>query len=346
MDAPSTPASCTAVYVSNADSGIISVLRLDPRTGALTPVQQVPVSGVVMPLALSPDRRFLYAARRSAPFAALSFVVEPAHGTLAPRGEAPLPQSMAYIATDRSGRFLLSASYGGDQIAVSPIAADGRVEAAQQVLATPPHAHAIQADASNRFAFATSLGGGTVLQFHFAARTGRLKPNAPPSLAPHLGASPRHFVFSPDARFVYVLGELDAAIDVLAIDGGSGTLRTLQTVSAVPPDFVGAPWAADLHLTPDGRLLYSSERRSSTLAVFGVDVASGALVPLGHAATEAQPRSFGITPDGCFLIAAGQVTGRVSVYRIDRRSGALDKCGDCAVGRNPSWIECVTLREA
>ncbi len=333
----------TAVYVSNADSGEISVLHLDARRGALAPVQRVEVSGIVMPLAASPDRRFLYAARRSEPWAALSFAIDPADGTLAPIGEVPLPQSMAYLATDRSGRFLFSASYGGHQIAVSPIDADGRVQPAQQVLPTGPNAHAIQADPSNRFAFATSLGGGVVTQWHFDAATGRLTPNAVPAVSPHAGASPRHFVFGRDARFVYLIGELDAAIDVLAFDAASGTLRTVQTVSSLPPGFTGAPWAADLHLTPDGRFLYSSERRSSTLAAFSVDAATGLLEPLGHTATEAQPRGFSITPDGGFLIAAGQLSHRLSVYRIDPRSGALEPCSGCAVGRNPNWIESLSL---
>ena len=333
----------TAVYVSNADSGEISVLHLAAGSGALTPVQRVEVAGIVMPLALSPDRRFLYAARRSEPWAALSFAIDPADGTLAPLGEAPLPHSMAYLATDRSGRFLFSASYGGHQIAVSPIAADGRVQPAQQALPTGPNAHAIQADPSNRFVFSTSLGGGVVTQWRFDAATGRLTPNDVAALAPHAGASPRHFVFSRDARFVYLIGELDAAIDVLAFDAVSGCLRTVQTVSSLPPGFVGTPWAADLHLTPDGRFLYSSERRSSTFAAFSVDATTGTLAPLGHTATEAQPRGFNITPDGGFLIAAGQLSNRVSVYRIDPANGALDKCSDCAVGRNPNWIESLSL---
>jgi 6-phosphogluconolactonase len=333
----------SAVYVSNADSGEISVLHLAARSGALAPAQRVAVSGIVMPLALSSDRRFLYAARRSEPWAALSFAIDPADGTLTPIGEAPLPHSMAYLAADRSGHFLFSASYGGHQIAVSRIGADGRVQPAQQVLPTGPHAHAIQADPSNRFVFATSLGGGIVMQWHFDAATGRLTPNAVPAVASHAGASPRHFVFGRDARFVYLIGELDAAIDVLAFDAASGRLRTVQTVSSLPPAFAGTPWAADLHLTPDGRFLYSSERRSSTLAAFRIDAASGLLTPLVHTATEAQPRAFNITPDGGFLIAAGQLSHRVSVYRIAPADGTLDKCSECAVGRNPNWIESLLL---
>jgi 6-phosphogluconolactonase len=333
----------TAVYVSNADSGDVWVYHLDPQRAELSPVQRVMVGGQVMPLALDPSKRFLYAARRSDPLEVLSFSIDPLNGELGAIGAAPLPHSMANIATDRSGRWLLGASYGGDQIAVSPIGADGAVRAAQQVLATPPHAHAIHADPSNCFVFATSLGGGAMLQFRFDETTGQLTPNAPAALVPHEGASPRHFVFGRDGRFVYLLNELDAKIDVLAFDRSAGTLRALQTIASLPPGFEGEPWAADLHLTPDGRFLYSSERRSSTLAAFRVDAASGELAPIGRTPTEAQPRGFAITPDGRHLIAAGQRSHHLSVYAIDAASGALLKRTECTTGQNPNWIEVVEM---
>jgi 6-phosphogluconolactonase len=331
------------VYVSNAESGDITVLHLDPARRTLTQVQTVPVGGEVMPLALGPDRRRLYAARRSEPREALSFAIDPKSGELDPAGAAALPHSMAYIATDRAGRFLLSASYGGNQIAVNPIGADGAVQAVQQVLATGPNAHAIQADPSNRFVFASTLGAGVVTQWRFDAATGHLTPNDPPTLEPHAKASPRHFVFSPDARFVYLLNELDGAIDVLAFDAATGTLKTLQTISSLPPGFGGAPWASDLHLTPDGRFLYSSERRSDTLAAFRVDAANGALTLVGHTPTEAQPRGFNITPDGHFLIAAGQRSHRLRLYEIEARTGALQALADCGAGRGPNWVESIAL---
>ena len=334
----------TAVYVANADSGDIWVYHFDAERGELMPVQRMMIGGNVMPLALSPDRLFLYAARRSDPLEVLSFGIDPAAGQLAALGEAPLPHSMANIATDRSGRWLFSASYGGDQIAVGAIGADGVALAAHQVITTAPHAHAIHADPSNRFVFATSLGGGVVLQFCFDETTGQLTPNAPATLAPHEGASARHFVFGRDARYVYLLNELDAKIDVLALDPAAGTLRTVQTLQSLPPGFVGEPWAADLHLTPDGRFLYASERRSNTLGAFRVDAVSGELALIGHTPTEAQPRGFAITPDGGFLIAAGQTSHRLSVYAIDALTGALDKRSECGAGQNPNWVEVVELK--
>lgn len=336
-----------AVYVSNAESGDISVLHLDSANGALTSVQLVPVGGKVMPLALSPDRRRLYAARRSDPLEVLSYAIDAASGELTPLGSASLPHSMAYIATDPRGRFMFSASYGGDQIAVSAIDSEGVVQAAaRQVLPTGRHAHAIQADPSGRHVFATSLGGGVVMQFLYDAETGHLTANTPPLLSPHEGASPRHFVFSRDARFVYLINELDAVIDVLAFDERTGTLQSLQKIDSLPSGFTGEAWASDLHLTPDGQFLYSSERRSNTLAGFRVDPASGLLSLIAHSPTEAQPRGFNITPDGRFLIAAGELSHRVSLYRIDPHSGAIEPVGTCAVGHGPNWIESIVLAPA
>ncbi len=117
-----------------------------------------------------------------------------------------------------------------------------------------------------------------------------------------------------------------------------------QVVSALPPGFAGgAPWAADLHLTPDGRFLYASERRSSTLAAFAVDAGTGALVPLGSTPTETEPRGFAIAPDGRSLIAVGQASHRLTRHAIDPDTGALSTRAEQAVGRNPNWVEIVKL---
>ncbi|SEB26640.1 lactonase family protein [Variovorax sp. YR216] len=331
------------VYVSNAESGDISVLHLDPHQRTLVPVQTVPVGGEVMPLALSPDRRRLYAARRSEPREALSFAIDPKSGRLAPLGAAALPHSMAYIATDRAGRYLFSASYGGNLIAVNSIDANGAVQSTLQVMPTGPNAHAIQSDPSNRFVFASTLGAGVVVQLRFDSASGQVTPNTPPTLQPHASASPRHFVFSADARFVYLLNELDGAIDVLAFDSTTGTLQPMQTISSLPPGFSGDPWASDLHLTPDGRFLYSSERRSDTIAAFRVDSANGTLTLVGHVPTETQPRGFNITPDGRFLIAAGQRSHRLRLYEIDGATGSLQTLGECPAGQGPNWVESIML---
>jgi 6-phosphogluconolactonase len=254
----------------------------------------------------------------------------------------PLADSMAYLATDRTGRFLLGASYPGHKVTVNPIDAPGRVGPVQQVLPDHPNAHAIQIDAANRHVLVPTLGNDRVNVFAFDAATGRLTPATPPAVEVQAKAGPRHFAFHPRGARVYVLGELDGGVYVFDYDARAGRLTARQRVSALPDGFEGKPSAADLHLTPDGRFLYASVRASSTLAAFAVDT-GGTLTPLGSVATETQPRGFSIDPSGRWLLAAGQQSHRVSVHAIDRASGKLGTRREYPMGRNPNWIEILDL---
>ncbi|XXY04816.1 beta-propeller fold lactonase family protein [Sorangium sp. So ce185] len=333
----------TYVYVSNAESREISVLRLDTADGSLAPVQTVGVDGQAGPLAISPDRRFLYVALRSEPYAVQSFALDAASGHLRPLSAAPLPDSMAHIVTDRSGRTLFGASYHGHKITVSPLGGDGSVRAPAAVLPAGRHAHATLVDPSNRYVFVSALGSDAVLQWRFDAATGQLTPNDPEALPVHPQAGPRHLVFSPDGRFVYLLNELDATVELLAFDAERGTLSAVQRLSTLPEGFSGKPWAADLHLTPDGRFLYTSERTSSTLAGFSVDAQTGRLTLVSHAPTERQPRAFQVDPSGRWLVAAGQLSHAVRVHAIDPASGRLTASTSFPVGRNPLWVEILSF---
>lgn len=324
------------VYVSCAERGEIHVLGLDADRGVLAPLQVVEAGGIVMPMAVSPDRRFLYAARRSEPFAALAYTIA-GDGRLAPIGGAPLPASMAYVATDASGRWLLAASYPSARVSVSPIGADGLPRPATLVLPTGPNAHAIRASADNRFVYATVLGADRVMVWRFDAESGALSPAA--EVEVRAGVGPRHFVFDARGSMLFLLNELDASIDAFSVDAASGALAHRQTVSALPPGFAGAPWAAELRLTPDGRFLYASERRSSVIAGFAVDAARGRLAPVGHWPTQAQPRGMAVDPSGRWLIVAGQLSHRVGLHRIDAATGALVARGEVGVGPNPTWVE-------
>lgn len=338
----------TFVYVGCAESNEIHVLRLERDAGALGPVERVPIPGVATPgpstpMAVSPDRRFLYVGTRGEPRLAVGFAVDPASGRLAYAGSGPLAESMAYIVTDRTGRFLLGASYPGHQVTVSPIGPPGTVGPAQQVLPDHPNAHAIRVDAANRHVLVPTLGNDRVNIFTFDAASGRLAPATPPAVQVRAKAGPRHFDFHPGGRHVYVLGELDAAVYVFDYDAGTGQLTETQRVSAVPPDFAAKPSAADLHVTPDGRFLYVSVRASSTLASFRIDPANGTLAPIERVPTEQQPRGFNIDSTGRFLLAVGQLSHGLSAYAIDSAAGTLTRLGQYPMGKNPNWVEIVDL---
>jgi 6-phosphogluconolactonase len=336
----------TYVYVGNADSSDVSVLRLDRDTAVLDAVHTVSIPGVdkpgtSTPMAVSPDRRFLYVGTRGTPMIVAGFAIDPASGRLAHVASGPLGESMACIATDRTGRFLLAASYPGNKVTVSPIGPPGTVGPAQQALLDLPKAHSIQVDASNRHALVPTLGNDRVNRFAFDAATGRLTPTGPVDVG--AGAGPRHFAFHPGGRLVYVLGELDAAVYVFDWDAASGALSLKQRISALATEVHGSAAAADVHVTPDGRFLYASVRATSTLAGFRIDPATGVLAPIASVPTEAKPRGFNVDPSGRWLLAAGQLSHRVSRYAIDPATGALTGRETYAVGRNPNWIEIVDL---
>jgi 6-phosphogluconolactonase len=185
-----------------------------------------------------------------------------------------------------------------------------------------------------------------VYQEKFDAKTGKLTPNDPPSVSIKAKAGARHLVFSPSGTFVYLVDELDASIYVFPWDAKTGTLKKeVQVATSLPKGFEGKPWAADIHLTPDGKFLYASERTTSTLAVFSVDRKTGLLTPIETTPTEKQPRSFNIDPAGHYLLAVGQLSNSMTSYAIDKTTGKLTKLREHPVGKNPNWVEIVDLSQ-
>jgi 6-phosphogluconolactonase len=336
------------VYVGSSDSQDVTILELKPN-GDLAPVATAAVPGPTkpggsLPMAVSPDKKRLYVGLRNEPYSVVTFAIDRNTGKLTLVGPGPLADSMAYVSTDRSGKFLLSASYGGNKVAVNPIGPNGLVEQAAQIIATEPNAHCIVTDPTNRYVLHTSLGGDLVYQDKFDAKTGKLTPNDPASVSVKAKAGPRHLVFSPNKKFVYLVDELDASIYVFPWDAKTGTLKKeIQVTTALPNGFSGKPWAADIHLTPDGKYLYASERTTSTLAAFSVDAKTGALTSIDSYPTEKQPRAFNIDPSGHYLLAVGQLSNSLTTYSIDKATGKLTKLKEYPMGKNPNWVEIISF---
>ena len=342
----------TFAYVGNADSNDISVFKMT-ESGEMIAVQTAAFKGVdkpgsSTPLAITPDRRVLIAGVRSQPYQAVSFAIDPKTGQLSPAGNGPLPDSMANIAVDHSGKFLFSASYGGNKVALNPLNANGVAGEPKQVIPTGLNAHAFLPSPDNRFAFATNLGSDQVLAFAFDATTGTLTPSDPPAHKVPEKSGPRHFVFHPNGKFVYLLHELNGDVAAFTYEAKSGAWDEIQRTTALPEGFNGKasdkkPWAADIHITPDGRFLYASERTTSTLTAYKVDGASGKLTTIGSVPTEKQPRGFHVDPSGRYLAAVGELSDSMTVYAIDQGSGALAKLKSYPTGKKPNWVEFLTL---
>src|SRR4051794_17024452 len=156
----------TVVYISNAGSKDVYVMAMNRATGALDLIEKAPVPGTEkpspasLPMAMSPDKRFLYAQLRSEPYPVSTFAVDKATGRLKHLAATPLVDQMAYINTDRSGKYLLGASYVGAKLAIYPINGQGIVEAkATQILDTKPKAHCVVIDSSGKHVYVPVLGG-------------------------------------------------------------------------------------------------------------------------------------------------------------------------------------------
>jgi 6-phosphogluconolactonase len=354
----------TYVYVTNADDGDIGVYTLQ-GDGKLQPGARVPAAKVVMPMAVSPDRRHLYAAARSKPYAAHAFTIDASTGSLKPVATGALAESFPYISTDRTGRWLFGASYGAHVVSVNPISADGRVGEPVQTIPIGRHAHSVRVDNTNRYVFVPTLGTDQIFQFVFDASSGRLSANTPPVVQLKPGMGPRHLVFSDDNRFVYVLNELTGMVTTLALDAKTGLLTEQDSVAILPADSklvpgmprgaVGTPganqaprntdndiWASDVHLTPDGRFMYAAERTSGTLSTLRVDPSSGKLTWVASTPTEKQPRGFAIDPSGKYLVASGEKSETISVYAIDASTGALRLIDKYPTGKGSNWVEIVS----
>jgi len=343
-------AAAIIVYVSCAESKEIRSFRLNADSGALDPLEVVEVPGSDepspsnMPLAFASGGTMLYAALRSGSFPVTAFAVDPASGRLSCRGTAPLPAPMAYISVAGSGRLLMGASYKEGILSVSRIDSDGRVQAPpSQVVTTPPKAHCILPGRSGDVVYATTIDGNAILIFRLDAENGKLVPAPMPSMQCRPGAGPRHLALHPTLGVLYCVTEQSGALAAFAIEPDTGALRELQYETLMPRGCEGNARAADVHATADGHFVYASVRSTDVIAGFRIDPRSGTLSPIGFVAAEGSPRGFAVDPLGRFLICAGQSENTVGVFAIDPDSGVLAQRHRISVGKNPNWVETLSL---
>jgi 6-phosphogluconolactonase len=327
------------MYLALAGENKIAIYTMDPDSGQLRFNRDVPLDGAVGPLAVDPDRQYLYAGIRST-CEMTSLRIAPDTGSLTLIGRVRLEADPCFIATDRQGRFLLSAYYGAGAVAVHRILPNGALDDTPvRWLATAPNAHAIQTDASNRFAFVPHIAGpNVILQFEFDEQDGTLTPNETPSVIPEERVGPRHFVFHPHLPVVYFVNEQGSSVTAYQFDRSAGTLRAFQTISTLPAGFAGENTCAQIHIAPSGDFLYASNRGHDSIACFAVDAATGGLNTIGQQPTEQMPRAFNLDPEGRFLFAAGLVSGKLASYRIDDQTGALEPIQTYLVGERPMWV--------
>jgi 6-phosphogluconolactonase len=335
----------TFIYVSMAPEEKIQIYRLDPGEGKLTAVDAVAVEGGPGALAVDPGKKFLFASLRSTSTLA-SFRINPATGKLKLLGTAPLPkgENAAFVGTDRTGRWLLSASYGAGKVVVHRLADDGTIQTpAVQTVATAMTAHSVATDRENRFVFVPHVAPNAVYQFRFDAAAGKLTAagKAPGGTEK---AGPRHLAFHPTQDLAFTSDEQGSSITAYRFDPSTG-LKPVRTLSTLPKDFDGQNSTAEVKVHPNGKFVWVSNRGHDSLAGFAIDSGTGKLSALGQTPTEKTPRSFDIEPDGRFVLGAGEGSGKLAVFRVDLDSGKLTRVHTYDVGKSLAWVLAVKFKE-
>ena len=334
-------------YTRTTSDGIY-VCEFDGETGELDPVSSI--AGAENPsfLALHPNGRTLYATSEIEDFegerqgALYAYDVDSDAGRLSlinvvgSGGAGP-----CHVSVDATGRYLLAANYHGGSVCVAPINDDGSLEplscfiqhegsSVNPARQEQAHAHSINLDAQNRFAYVPDLGQDKVVIYRLDLESGVLVANEPSFVDTEAGFGPRHFDFDPSGTRAYVINELGNTVTGYDYDSGSGALSPFQTVGTLPAAGFGRHnTTADIHVHPSGRFVYGSNRGHDSIAIFSVDEETGRLTAVGHRSTEGwTPRNFAIDPSGEFLLAANQDSDTIVSFRIDEEWGVLTPTGD------------------
>ena len=353
------------VYIgtyTHGDSEGIYVYRLNVSSGALE--FESKATGVESPsfLALHPEHRYLYAVNAvrevdGVPNGCVSaFRINPETGALTflnrQLSGGPGP---CHLSVDRTGRYVLVANYAGGSVAMLPVQSDGSLgEATDFVQHTGssvnpdrqegPHAHSINIDAGNRYAFAPDLGTDKILIYELDLNHGKLKPNSQPWVEVHAGAGPRHFDFHPNGRWAYAINELDSTMTTFDYDSSGGVLTEIESVSTLPDDFGGTNHCADVHVSASGKFVYGSNRGHDSIVIFAIDEHTGRLTLVGHESTQGEiPRNFAIDPTGTLLLAANQMSDSVVTFWIDPETGELNPTGQIAEVPTPVCLKPIVI---
>lgn len=328
---------CRTTRERNARGEGISVFEVG-ADGALALVQLV--SGLVNPsyLALSRAGTRLYTVHGDQSEAS-AFAVDRATGRLqlintqSTEGRNPV-----HLALSADGRHLVVTNHLGASLAVLPVAEDGALQPLSQLVKvdgpTGPHRveqqqpkpHFNAFDPSGRFVLVPDKGCDRTWRFSF--EHGRLVPCEPPFVQAREGAGPRHMAFHPRQPWAYVVNELDSTVTACGFDAATGALTPLQWLPTLPFDYTGDSRAAAIAMDAGGRHLYATNRGHDSIAVFGVDAATGRLsfieaVPTGGRT----PRAFSFSPDGRLLYALNEDSDSIVTFAVDAAGGRLTPTG-------------------
>ncbi|MFK8161368.1 MAG: lactonase family protein [Lewinella sp.] len=257
-------------------------------------------------------------------------------------GKAP-----CHIEVDNTGNYIITTNYVGGVAKMYRRQVDGTLLPTDKKTVTntmmpgkSSHLHSAQFSPDNNLVAIADLGLDRIMFFRLDAANGKLVAHQQGFAKLVEKAGPRHMTWSANGEFLYVINELNSTINVLGYDKKSDRFTNLQTITTLPTGWTGNNSTADLHLHPNGKFLYGSNRGHNSIAGFLVDQNTGLLTVNGHESTRGDaPRNFSLSPNGRFLYAANQNTSTITVFSLNEKSGQLTYTDQEFVTGTPVCIE-------
>ena len=349
-------------YTSGKSEGIY-VYNFDSKNGDSKQISSAKASNPSY-LAVSPNQKYVYAVNENADstkytvtghIAAYSF--NKATGTLSfinkqeSGGKHP-----CYVAIDKTGKWVFAGNYSSGSVAVLPVKNDGSLDPAIQTIQhegrsvvegrqDDAHVHATVLSKDNKTLYVPDLGMDKVMLYNFNNKTGKLTEASLPYTMSEPGAGPRHFDIHPNGKFAYLMEELNGTVNVFEMFK-DGSIESIQTVSALPREYDGPIGSADIHVSPDGKFLYASNRgESNSIGIFKINPQSGMLVWVDAQSTLGKsPRNFNFDPTGNFLLVANQNSDDVVIFKRDKETGLLEDTGKRISIPNPVCIKWISSK--
>jgi 6-phosphogluconolactonase len=295
-------------------------------------------------LVIHPNGKFLYSVctvtgEDGKNFEAVSsFTINKNDGTLSLINQKPsFGKGACHINIDNKGKWIFVCHYNSGNMAVLPVEKDGGVGDTIQFIqdrgssVSPrqkgPFVHSSLVSPDNKFVYMADLGTDKVMIYSMDQKTGKITPASKPWASTQPGAGPRHFVFHPTKSVFYLAQELNSTVSVFNRNKSTGALNPVQTLSTLPEGFSGRNAVADIHIGPDGKYLYVSNRGHNSLAIYSIKE-DGKIELTGHEPVQGDhPRNFLIDPDGEFLLVANMNTDNITMFKIDKSTGGLKYSG-------------------
>ncbi|GHU66771.1 6-phosphogluconolactonase [Bacteroidia bacterium] len=312
----------------------ISVYDFNPQSGDFEYLSDI--KGVVNPsyLVVSPDEQFVYSVNETSDGAVSAFRFDKPAATLTLLNSQPTEGAdPCFININKEKTFIVTANYNGGSISVFPLNEDGSIRPITQLInmntdKKVSHMHTVAFSPDEKGLLATDLGKDKIYKFN-------IQPNASETFLIEdeekttdleSGSGPRHLAFHPNGKYLYSINELAGTVTVF--EQSNGKLSAIQYIASDTTPGTGGKGSADIHISPDGKFLYTSNRlKADGIAIFSIHPESGQLTRIGYQETGIHPRNFIFSPDGQFLLCANRDSNNIQIFAVNKETGLLQDTG-------------------